>query len=893
MLIIIFLLVGTFSIYNINKVSASNISMKDFVNLLINAGLIAPEKIPLAKDYLSTLDTPTNCIDIKKDLKFGSEDSIGDKSVNNLQSFLVSQSLLDTVPTGYFGNKTLLSVKKFQTNNGISNIGLVGPITREKIKQLTCNIIPVITQPTKETYIDTKVITKDEDSSVKKVYTMSVVYHGNDNTGGSIPIDSNKYKEGDIVSVLDNVNSLEKNGHSFYGWNTTPDGLGTDLSPYSTFVAGLNNITLYAKYIQGSLFGHSRNYRINYDGNNNTTGTVPVDSRNYKNGQTAVILDNTGSLTKIGNVFAGWNTSPDGFGTDYATSSTIDINRSDITLYSKWNCTTDISTGFSTGTGIVSDPYQICNWTQLSNVRNNLSSYYTLTADISSQTNDYSGLGDSWIPIGDSTNQFTGSFNGADHIIKDLTISTTTLVYTGLFGYIGTGGITENLSLVDLDVYSLGAADVYVGGLAGYSLGTTSYITASGEVYGATSASGGYARVGGVIGKAVGTISTSSSSVELMVLTGNVGRLHIGGLAGEIGHAATFTLGTVNGSYATGDIGGSSSGSRIYPGGLVGFSNGNISDSYAKGNLDSTVTSNGNNVCYSGGLVGTQNEGNIYRSYATGNVSINGGGNSLTGGAGSRSGGLAGGLNTSSRNAGIYSSFATGDVTSSSYDNTSSGGLVGMIWTGSAGNTGIVSDSFATGDTYSYSTLTVLNKTISSGGLVGGFNLGYKSVLRSYAIENSTSSNTFANDVEVGLLVGASTNSSLGSEIKDSFAFGTAVGFGSTTATTSYGALSVVNEGGIIGWLGFPLENVLNNYWFSTGDHPDGCISYIQSGATTTDANCSQLSVDPTYFYNSTNAPLDVWSTSDWYFSGEGLPVPKWANDAGIIGWEDGKPYVI
>jgi hypothetical protein len=46
-------------------------------------------------------------------------------------------------------------------------------------------------------------------------------------------------------------------------------------------------------------------------------------------------------------------------------------------------------------------------------------------------------------------------------------------------------------------------------------------------------------------------------------------------------------------------------------------------------------------------------------------------------------------------------------------------------------------------------------------------------------------------------------------------------------------------------------------------------------------------------FFNSVNPPLNIWSVSDWYFSGTGLPVPKWANDAGIIAWDvNGIPYV-
>ena len=54
-----------------------------------------------------------------------------------------------------------------------------------------------------------------------------------------------------------------------------------------------------------------------------------------------------------------------------------------------------------------------------------------------------------------------------------------------------------------------------------------------------------------------------------------------------------------------------------------------------------------------------------------------------------------------------------------------------------------------------------------------------------------------------------------------------------------------------------------------------------------------QILSGTSYFFDSLNAPLNVWSASNWYFSGTGLPVPKWANDAGIIAWDtNGIPYV-
>lgn len=51
------LLVGAFGV--INQVRATDLSVKDLINLLISIGVIAPDKIPAANNYLATLNTGT------------------------------------------------------------------------------------------------------------------------------------------------------------------------------------------------------------------------------------------------------------------------------------------------------------------------------------------------------------------------------------------------------------------------------------------------------------------------------------------------------------------------------------------------------------------------------------------------------------------------------------------------------------------------------------------------------------------------------------------------------------------------------------------------------------------------------------------------------------------
>jgi uncharacterized repeat protein (TIGR02543 family) len=76
-------------------------------------------------------------------------------------------------------------------------------------------------------------------------------------------------------------------------------------------------------------------YRVLYDSNNATDGTVPVDNTVYLSGQTVTVLANTGNLVRTGYTFAGWNTKANGSGTTYAAGATFVIS-GNITLYAKW-----------------------------------------------------------------------------------------------------------------------------------------------------------------------------------------------------------------------------------------------------------------------------------------------------------------------------------------------------------------------------------------------------------------------------------------------------------------------------------------------------------------------------------------------------------------------------
>jgi hypothetical protein len=82
--------------------------------------------------------------------------------------------------------------------------------------------------------------------------------------------------------------------------------------------------------------GVDQKYTVIYNGNGNTGGLVPTDPLSpYCNDCPATILGNTGSLTKTGRRFAGWNTAVDGTGTTYAVD-VIYCGNGNLTLYAVW-----------------------------------------------------------------------------------------------------------------------------------------------------------------------------------------------------------------------------------------------------------------------------------------------------------------------------------------------------------------------------------------------------------------------------------------------------------------------------------------------------------------------------------------------------------------------------
>jgi uncharacterized repeat protein (TIGR02543 family) len=159
---------------------------------------------------------------------------------------------------------------------------------------------------------------------IENPYTVN--YIGNENTGGSVPVDNMHYASGQSATVL-GVGTLVRSGYSFAGWNTAADGSGTTYAA-GTSITMTGTITLYAKWTETP-------YSVTYDGNKNTDGSAPVDNMRYASGQSATVLGN-GALVRTGYSFVNWNTISNGSGTSYDIGASISIT-GNLILYAQWS----------------------------------------------------------------------------------------------------------------------------------------------------------------------------------------------------------------------------------------------------------------------------------------------------------------------------------------------------------------------------------------------------------------------------------------------------------------------------------------------------------------------------------------------------------------------------
>ncbi|MBO9535701.1 YDG domain-containing protein [Herbaspirillum sp.] len=334
----------------------------------------------------------------------------------------------------------------------------------------------------------------------------------------------------------------------------------------------------------------------------------------------------------------------------------------------------------------------------------NLAKNYVLGSNIDATATSGWNSNTGFTPIGNSTTNFTGNFDGLGHTISNLTSNRPTVGGIGMFGIVNGTAVIRNIGLVNVSMTGHDS----VGGLIGANFGNTvsnSYATGAVSAGSATPGT-----IGGLVGFNSGAIRNSYATSSVNVAYSN--NSYIGGLVGN-------NSGSINNSYATGAI--NVVDSSFYIGGLIGYNTGTISNSHATGTINRSTATDGIN--YTGGLVGYSGSGTISNSYAT--VAVIGGSRSsdlgglvglMFNGAISNSYSTGavnghnsvGGLVGNSQGGPISNSYATGAVSNDS-SGSYAGGLVGSI----------TSTNAAASITNSYATGAVSGSSNGIGGLVG------------------------------------------------------------------------------------------------------------------------------------------------------------------------------
>lgn len=230
------------------------------------------------------------------------------------------------------------------------------------------------------------------------------------------------------------------------------------------------------------------------------------------------------------------------YATEHYTSATATIAAGKLTTIKKalvpvWDGTTTKAITAVNDTYTVTEPAELA-W--LATQTNN--SFEGKTINLQS---DMYLEGNNWTPIAnyarnaDLANAFKGTFNGNNHTISGLKVSsTTTKVNVGLFGVVN-GGTVKNVKIANADMTGTDGAAAVVGYMWGEST-VENCTVESGTISSAKAA-------GGVVARAYGTNNVITDCVNRATVSGNlkaggiVGTAHDGRTGNEAATSTTIT----------------------------------------------------------------------------------------------------------------------------------------------------------------------------------------------------------------------------------------------------------------------------------------------------------------------------------------------------------------
>ena len=498
----------------------------------------------------------------------------------------------------------------------------------------------------------------------------------------------------------------------------------------------------------------------------------------------------------------------------------------------------------------------ITNYTELSDIRNNLSANYELLNDIdlASTTN--------WSPIGvvDITNgstittatPFSGTLNGNGFKIRNLKVNRG-FSYAGLFGSIS--GNVNNLSIINSNVSSTYFAGILSGNATGSNATLTNIF-----VQGTSTASIDFA--GGIIGWAQYLdINNSSSSVSV---NGGNG---VGGLIGVL------NAGSINNTNSNGVVIGKNG-----VGGLVGSQYGDINNSFSSSSVTGATST--------GGLVGEQ-YAIINNSYAMGNVI-----------GLERVGGLVGEQYDDTMN-----SYAEGNVTGGVF----AGGVVGLYHIGENVNNYFYNNQiqkrlnvaqinrYDSENTIATSSSVIINNQSQSGGYNMGDNLSisvsnnnasetvsynwqrYDNIQKRFIDINNTNANNYtltANDVSANNIFRVRINNKNNTSQNGNYIYSQSINTTSLTNPTNLSVNNITSTSSTLSW------GVVNNATGYNINLNSSVTQFSPLGATTTASSQYDVQYGATQAFNIESASIApvAWITMKTGGNATGWAQIQYAN---------------
>ena len=244
---------------------------------------------------------------------------------------------------------------------------------------------------------------------------------------------------------------------------------------------------------------------------------------------------------------------------------------------------TKVNYSAPSGNGLIENPYVISTleeltWLMYSDTAWNKD--FIQAADIdATETNTWED-GSGFRPIGNSSVQFTGNYNGKGYSIANLFINRPAEKFVGFFGNVNGGGTVDSLGVTNVNITGLH----YVGGMSGYNNGTITDCYSTGSV--TSKIFEDYSYTGGLVGDNRRNITNCYSEATVVSTNGRV----VGGLVGyNYGSNAK-----ISNCYSTGNASG-----WWGVGGLVGYNRNyaSIKNAYSTGNASASLK-------YGGGLAG-------------------------------------------------------------------------------------------------------------------------------------------------------------------------------------------------------------------------------------------------------------------------------------------------